>query len=151
MRWYRPLARERHARFYHRDRALWSDATLHESLQLNGASRVLTAPLLHAYTPTLWHRLGKDAYYAELRVRQWYSQRRRSYLWMAPVVFLSTFLKDYILRLAVLDGRRGYAAAHLAAAYSAYKRLRYHEVVMNPESLALVQESLRQAGVEPRE
>jgi len=39
-----------------------------------------------------------------------------------------TFLKDYLLRLAVLDGARGWAAAYMAADYAVYKRMRHYEM-----------------------
>ncbi|HEY1044446.1 MAG TPA: glycosyltransferase family 2 protein, partial [Telluria sp.] len=36
MRWYRPMVGERMARFYHRGRARWTDARVHESLRFDG-------------------------------------------------------------------------------------------------------------------
>jgi hypothetical protein len=41
------------------------------------------------------------------------------------MVFVATFFKDYFLRLAFLDGARGYVIAQAAASYAVYKRLRY--------------------------
>lgn len=154
MRWYRPLARERIERLYHRERAHWTDATVHEALRFDGAAEELQFPLLHAYTPTILHRSLKDLYYAELRARDGQAQGRPSRLWLAPGSFLLTFLKDYLLRLAILDGARGYIAAHLAASYSVYKRLRLHEMRVIPDSVAegrdfLIRLGLERAGAAP--
>jgi glycosyltransferase involved in cell wall biosynthesis len=148
MRWYRPLAHERIERLYHRDRAHWTAATVHEALRFDAPAIDLHAPLLHAYTPTIVHRALKDLYYAELRARDWNARDRPSRLWMAPWVFLATFLKDYLLRLAVLDGARGYIAAHLAATYAVYKRLRRHEMKVCPETVDAGQEALVRHGLE---
>jgi len=148
MRWYRPLARERIERFYHRDRAQWTDAPVHEALRFQGAAIELHAPLLHAYTPSLAQRALKDLYYAELRARAWHAQGRPSRLWLAPLVFMATFLKDYVLRLAALDGARGYIAAHLAASYAVYKRLRRYEMAVHPESIELARAALIRHGLE---
>ncbi|TAM32983.1 MAG: glycosyltransferase family 2 protein, partial [Burkholderiaceae bacterium] len=38
MRWYRPSVGEKLARLYHRGRARWSDARVHESLRFEGAA-----------------------------------------------------------------------------------------------------------------
>jgi glycosyltransferase involved in cell wall biosynthesis len=148
MRWYRPLARERIERLYHRDRAQWSEAPVHEALRFNGPAAEMHAPLLHAYTPSLTQRGLKDLYYAELRARERHARGRTGSLWLVPLMFVVTFLKDYLLRLAVLDGARGYVAAHLAASYSVYKRLRGYEMDVHPESIELAREALIRHGLE---
>ena len=148
MRWYRPLVRERIERLYHRDRAQWTEASVHEALRFNAPAIDLRAPLLHAYTPTLAQRVLKDLYYAELRAREWNARGRPSRLWLAPLIFLTTFLKDYVLRLGVLDGARGYIASHLAASYAVYKRLRRHEMLLYPESIELARAALVRHGIE---
>jgi hypothetical protein len=57
---------------------------------------------------------------------------------MCPLVFVAAFLKDYVLRLAFLDGGRGYVVSQVAASYAVYKRLRYYEMRRNPASRELV-------------
>ena len=53
-------------------------------------------------------------------------------MWQAPFVFALAFLKDYLFRLAFLDGWRGFMIAHTAASYALYKRMRYYEMRNNP-------------------
>jgi hypothetical protein len=67
-------------------------------------------------------------------VHDWRQRRRSLRVWEWAVVFAGTFLKDYVVRLAVLDGARGWIAAYLAAHYALYKRLRYYEICRVPES-----------------
>jgi glycosyltransferase involved in cell wall biosynthesis len=150
MRWYRPLARERIERIYHRERAQWTNAIVHEALRFQGPAVTMRQPLLHAYTPTLTQRMLKDIYYAELRARVWTAQGRKSRLWNTPLIFLGTFLKDYLLRLACLDGARGLAAAQLAASYAVYKRLRHYEMSVFPESIELGRAALERHEIERR-
>jgi glycosyltransferase involved in cell wall biosynthesis len=150
MRWYRPLARERIERLYHRDRAQWSMAPVHEALRFSGPALELRAPLLHAYSPTLAHRILKDVYYAELRARQRTALGRRPMLWLTPLVFLATFLKDYVLRLGALDGARGWIACYLAASYAVYKRMRQYEMRVNPRSIEVARATLERLGLERR-
>ena len=150
MRWYRPLARERIERLYHRDRAQWSTAPVHEALRFSGPALELRAPLLHAYSPSLAHRMLKDVYYAELRARQRTALGRRPMLWLTPLVFGATFLKDYVLRLGALDGARGWIASYLAASYAVYKRMRQYEMSVNPQSIELARAALERFGLERR-
>jgi glycosyltransferase involved in cell wall biosynthesis len=136
MRWYRPAVGEQLARLYHRGRARWSDARVHESLRFDGAAPTLDAPFNHTNNPTLAHKQLKVLRYAELKCRDWLDKRKPVRMWQAPFVFALAFLKDYLFRLAFLDGWRGFMIAHTAASYAIYKRMRYYEMVNNPASIA---------------
>jgi hypothetical protein len=70
-------------------------------------------------------------------------------MWMTPLVFAAAFVKDYFLRLAFLDGWRGYVVSQVAASYAVYKRMRYYEMRHNPESVALAADQLRSCGLDP--
>lgn len=142
MRWYRPMVGERMARIYHRHRARWADVRVHESLAFDGTAVEFQAPFNHLHNPTLVHKQLKVLRYAELKVQDWKAKRRAPRLWMVPLVFLAAFLKDYIVRLAFLDGGRGFVVAQTAAQYAVYKRLRYYELLRNPDSLAQARREL---------
>ncbi len=135
MRWYRPAVGEKLARLYHRDRAHWTDARVHESLRFSGAAPTLHAPFNHANNPTLVHKQLKVLRYAELKCRDWREHNKPTRMWQLPLVYGATFLKDYLLRLALLDGWRGFIIAHTAASYASYKRMRYYEMLHNPASV----------------
>jgi glycosyltransferase involved in cell wall biosynthesis len=143
LRWYRFMVHERKARIYQRRRARWSDARVHESLQYQGKEVVFRAPFMHYLNPTLVHHELKYLRYAELKALDWRDRKRsiRPYEW--PLVFVLTFLKDYVFRLAALDGWRGFAAAYMAAHYALYKRMRYYEMRHFAQSAALANEALR--------
>lgn len=134
MRWYRPMMGEQLGRFYHRRRARWTDVRVHERLVLHGPAVTFDATFLHHQNPTLVHKQLKVLRYAELKARDWLEAGRRARMWEVPFVFAATFFKDYVLRLAFLDGWRGYVVAHTAATYAVYKRLRHFEMLANPAS-----------------
>ena len=135
MRWYRPNVGEKLARLYHRGRARWSDARVHESLRFDGIAPTLRAPFNHANNPTLPHKQLKVLRYAELKCRDWHDRHKPARMWQTPFVFALAFFKDYVLRLAFMDGWRGFIIAHTAASYAIYKRVRYYEMLHNPESV----------------
>ena len=149
MRWYRPMTGERIARLYHRKRAHWTDARVHEHLVFNSKVVEFKAPLLHLNNPTLLHKQLKTLRYTELKAGDWLDRGRPPRMWLCPLIFVSTFIKDYFFRLAFLDGWRGYVVAQTAAAYAVYKRLRYFEIVVNPPSRNLAHELLKRCGLEP--
>lgn len=134
MRWYRPMAREKITRLYHRRRARWRDVRVHESLEFIGRVARFRAPVCHDHNPTLVHRQCKLLRYAELKMLDWRDRGRPTRLWECPFVFAAIFTKDYLLRLAFLDGSRGFVAAFIEASYAVYKRLRYFELIRNPAS-----------------
>ena len=151
LRWYRPMVRERKARLYHRARARWSDVRVHESLRYDGAEHIFHGPLLHDLNPTLVHHQLKSLRYAELKALDWREHSRASSPWGWPFVFGLTFLKDYLLRLAFLDGARGWAVAWMAADYALYKRLRYYEMQHFGPSVEMARSALRDHGLEREE
>ena len=134
MNWYRPMVGEKLGRLYHRGRARWTDVRVHESLRFDGSTRTLREPFVHHHNPTLAHRQLKILRYSELKARDWLDRGRPVRLWMSPFVFIAAFLKDYFLRLAFLDGGRGYVVSQIAASYAVYKRMRYYEMRRNPAS-----------------
>jgi hypothetical protein len=148
MRWYRPAVGEKMARFYHRDRARWSDVRVHESLQFKGGSITFKAPFLHDNNPSLVEKQLKVLLYAELKCRDWLDKDKSTRMWQTPFVFVLAFLKDYILRLGFLDGWRGYAISQTAASYAAYKRMRYFEMRQNPASRETAAAALHRSGLD---
>lgn len=149
MRWYRPMTGERIGRVYHRGRARWSDVRVHESLHFDGATRTFRHPFIHLNNPTLVHKQLKTLRYAELKARDWLERGRPVRMWMTPLVFAASFLKDYVLRLGLLDGWRGYVVSQVAASYAVYKRMRYYEMRRNPESCTLAADRLHGCGLDP--
>jgi glycosyltransferase involved in cell wall biosynthesis len=148
MHWYKPMLGERMARIYHRDRARWADVRVHESLRFDGESTTLENTFNHLHNPTLVHKSLKVVRYSELKARDWHQRGRRPRMWDVPLVFLSTFIKDYLFRRACLDGWRGFIIAQTAASYAVYKRMRYYEICRNPDSLAQADEVLARYGLD---
>lgn len=148
MRWYRPMMGEKLGRFYHRRRARWTDVRVHESLVFDGRAVTFDATFLHHQNPTLAHKQLKVLRYSELKARDWLAAGRGARMWEIPFVFAGTFFKDYVLRLACLDGWRGFVVAHTAATYAVYKRLRYFEMLANPESRDSADRLLKAHGLD---
>ena len=148
MRWYLPSMGEKMARLYHRDRARWTDARVHESLRFDGASVTLKAAFNHENNPSLAEKQIKVLRYAELKCRDWLQKNKPVRMWQTPFVYLLTFIKDYFFRLAFLDGWRGFVIAQTAASYAAYKRMRYYEMRRDPASLQTAADALIRHGID---
>jgi glycosyltransferase involved in cell wall biosynthesis len=148
MRWYRPMVGEKLARLYHRDRARWRDVRVHESLTWDGPQASFRAPFEHENNPTLVHKGLKVLRYAELKARDWRQKGRKPRMWDCALVFVTTFFKDYVLRLAMFDGWRGFAVSQTNASYAVYKRMRYYEMCRNPASVAMAGDVLIRHGLD---
>src|SRR5699024_3933998 len=118
MRFYRPNTGEKLTRLYHRERARWRDVRVHESLRYDSRAPIMRAPFEHANNPTLVHKQLKVLRYAELKCRDWGGRNKPVGMWQAPFVYVAAFIKDYVLRLAFLDGWRGFVIAQTAASYA---------------------------------
>jgi glycosyltransferase involved in cell wall biosynthesis len=143
MRWYRPLVAEHIGRLYHRGRARWTDVRVHESLRFDAKTIEFRTPFRHHHNPTLVHKHLKMLMYAELKALDRLDRKKSPQMWATPFVGFAAFFKDYFLRLAFLDGWRGYIVARVAASYAVYKRMRYYEMLRNPESVELGRAQLR--------
>lgn len=148
MRWYRPMTGEKLARLYHRQRARWRDVRVHESLAWDGPAAAFKAPFEHVNNPTLVHKGLKVLRYAELKAHDWRTRGRAPRMWDCPLVFAASFIKDYVFRLALLDGWRGFIVAQTNAAYAVYKRMRYYEMCRHPDSVEQATQALRRHGLE---
>lgn len=143
MRWYRPMVGEQLGRLYHRGRARWTDVRVHESLRFDASTVTFRAPFRHHQNPTLVHKQLKTIMYAELKALDRLDRKKSPQMWATPFVGAASFFKDYFLRLAFLDGWRGYIVARVAASYAMYKRMRYYEMLRNPDSVELAREHLK--------
>lgn len=148
MRWYRPMVGEKLGRLYHRGRARWTEVRVHESLRFDGSTITLHASFLHYQNPTLVHKQLKVLRYSELKARDWAERGRALRMWECPFILVGIFFKDYVLRLAFLDGWRGFVVAYTAATYAVYKRVRYFEMKTNPESVEQAGQVLLKHGLE---
>jgi glycosyltransferase involved in cell wall biosynthesis len=148
LRWYRSMVREPKARIYHRQRARWSDVRVHETLLYKGRAVTFKAAFMHYLNPTLVHHELKSLRYAELKALDWRDRKRSSWPFAWPFVFAFTFMKDYLLRLAFLDGWRGWIVAYIAAHYAVYKRIRYYELLRFVPSIELARKKLRDHKLE---
>lgn len=148
MRWYLPSMGEKMARLFHRDRARWADVRVHESLRFDGRSVTFKARFNHENNPSLPQKQLKVLRYAELKCRDWLEKGKPVRMWQTPFVYLLAFIKDYFLRLAFLDGWRGFVIAQTAASYAAYKRMRYYEMRRNPASLESAADALIRHGID---
>ena len=148
MRFYLPSMGEKMARLYHRGRARWADVRVHESLRFDGPSVTFQARFNHENNPSLPEKQIKVLRYAELKCRDWLEKDKPVRMWQTPFVFALAFLKDYVFRLAFLDGWRGYAVAQTAASYAVYKRMRYYEMRHNPASIDSAATALHRHGID---
>ena len=148
MRWYLPGRGEKMARLYHRNRARWADVRVHESLRFDGPSVLLKEVFNHENNPSLPEKQIKVLRYAELKCRDWLQKNKPVRMWQTPFVYLLAFVKDYFLRLAFLDGWRGFVIAQTGASYAAYKRMRYYEMRRNPASLQTATDALIRHGID---
>jgi len=110
------------ARLFLREGARFREAEVHESLVL--ARRevgLLRGKLEHHSWRDVPHMIHKHRLYAQLLGRQKFEAGKRT-SWATPYLrFAFDFLQQYVLRLSVLDGRRGWIVSSVLARYAYWK------------------------------
>lgn len=105
------------ARLFHKERASFNDAAVHEGLEINGTVGSLKNDLLHFTDPNLYHYLAKFNRYTTLASGELHKKGKkfkRSDLIIRP---WWQFMKMYLFRLGFLDGRQGLLLALFSSAY----------------------------------
>ena len=101
-------------RLFNRQKGKFNDVTVHESVQILGATAKLKNHMLHLAFNTVSEFTDKQRKYAEL------SQKKKNLIkaFFSPIW---TFLKIYIFRLGFLEGWRGFIIAKVYAQYTFWK------------------------------
>lgn len=123
-------------RLFKRGTARFSDALVHERLIPDGAVAKLRYPLTHRGYRGPSETLQKVDRYSSAWAEQALAAGKKANFCSAPMHGIAAFLKTYLLRLGILDGRAGLAVAISSAEVAYYKYLKLWSATCarNPES-----------------
>lgn len=112
-------------RLFRRGAGRFSGDLVHEKVLLDGNAGRLSSPLLHYSYRTADDVERKVAHYAASAARQMYAAGKKVTWLDAPLRGSWAFLRTYLLRLGILDGRAGLAIARMNArtTYLKYRQL----------------------------
>lgn len=118
---------DRVVRLFRRGSARFSEARVHERLEVRGAIGRLRSPLMHESIRDPAQALEKINHYSSESARMLADSGRRAGLATAIGHGLWAFIRTYFLRLGFLDGREGVAMAiyNAEASYYRYLKLMY--------------------------
>ncbi len=114
------------ARLYHRKKARFSDAEVHESLETKHLLR-LKSPILHTPYRTTSDFLAKMQHYSTLFAKQ-YQGKKQSSFGKALFSALFAFFRSYILKRGILDGQNGFLISFYNGSTAFYKYLKLKEM-----------------------
>lgn len=104
-------------RLFRREKARFTETSVHERLLLEGHAEDAAHDLLHFTDPDLHHYLAKFNKYTSLAADDLLARGRRFRIADVLVRPAFTFVKMYLLRLGVLDGVPGLILCVLSSAY----------------------------------
>lgn len=111
-------------RLFRRDTARFSDALVHESIEIQGKIGILQGELLHYSYKNLEQTLDKLNSYSTAAAKVQQQRGKQANLATAVVHGLWSFLRTYFFRAGFLDGREGFMLAVLNAEHSYYRYLK---------------------------
>jgi len=116
-------------RLIRRDRARYAERAVHEEIDLPQDRVGRLDECLQHYTYWSWDQcLEKLNRYAKLDAGQRFERGKRTSAWRLLSKAPFRFLRDYLLRLGVLDGRAGLMVSAINAYYSFMKEARLWEL-----------------------
>lgn len=119
--------KKRHLRLYNRQTTSFSEALVHEAIQIEGLKQVpLTYPAYHYPYATVSDFLVKMERYSTLFAEQYRGKRASSPL-IALGHGLFTFFKSYFLKKGFLGGYEGFLISAYNAHTALYKYLKLYE------------------------
>ncbi|MEN9685939.1 MAG: hypothetical protein RLZZ28_1725 [Bacteroidota bacterium] len=118
---------DRHIRLYNRKKISWNEAAVHEGLLFPANMVVETLKgFIHHYTSKdLADFREKTIHYAMLNARKYFEQGKKAGRFKCLAAPVFSFVKNYIFRLGLLDGKAGFTIARMNAWYT---RLKYAEL-----------------------
>jgi len=121
-------------RLFRKDRGLFTDATVHEAVKVDGSTARLRNDLLHYSYPTLERYFDKFNRYTTLAANEAF--RMGQSVGLAELVLnpIAKFLKQYFLKGGFLDGARGLLLAILSSGYVSIKYAKLRDLWRRKES-----------------
>ena len=123
-------ANDAHIRLYNRHYTRWSEAQVHETLQLPVDTKVVSLNgYIHHYTSNNIQDFAvKTVNYAMLNAMKYHQQGKKAGLLKSRVAATFSFVNNYLIRLGFLDGEAGFTVAKMNAWYTWLKYTRLREL-----------------------
>ncbi len=120
-------------RLFRRDRAGFTDDTIHESVRVDGRTGHLRADLLHYSYRDVDHHLEKMNEFTTLSAGKMFAERRRAGAMRLALQPPLEFLRAYIGKAGFLDGYPGVVIALFHAYYVFMKYAKLRELWLHAE------------------
>jgi (heptosyl)LPS beta-1,4-glucosyltransferase len=105
------------ARLFHKDRAEFNDAAVHEGLNIHGSIGELRSDLYHFTDPNIYHYFSKFNRYTTLAADELAKKEKKFNLTDVIIRPWWQFVKMYFIRCGFLDGIHGLLLALFSSAY----------------------------------
>jgi len=109
-RWIRHLGwwPDRIVRLFKKNLGRMTEATVHESIEVNGPVEALDVPIEHFTESHLSEILIKIDHYSTLGAREAFDEGKKASIWSAAFRAVLTFFQNYFFKLGLLDGAQGF-------------------------------------------
>jgi len=115
-------------RLFNKERGSVSDREVHESVEVRGNVKGLAAYIVNHPMPNIDAVLRKVNLYSSLGARELLKAGRKSTTPRALCHAVASFIRDYFLRLGVLDGKEGFILAFTVTVTTFYKYVKLVEL-----------------------
>ncbi len=126
---------DRKVRLFHREKARWVGAYVHESVEVSGSTGQLQGKLLHFTCDSLAGHMESVNRYTTLAARELRASGKLVSLRKLTLDPMWTFVRSYLIQRGFQDGPQGLAIAWMAALYTFLKYAKArNDLDANPSS-----------------
>lgn len=106
-------------RLFNKNYGGFTEDIVHESVKVSGSKQKINEPLLHYTYPTIASHMNKMNRYSDLGAEVLIEQGKSYSIFTSILLGLNKFLKMYVLKLGILDGKAGFLLC-INSAYGVY-------------------------------
>ncbi|MEO0239221.1 MAG: glycosyltransferase family 2 protein [candidate division WOR-3 bacterium] len=97
---------DRLLRLFKKEKGIWK-GEVHEKVELKGRIATLKNPILHYPFKDLYHQYSKNLKYAKMLAEEKFKEGKKATLFDLKIRPLLNFLKHYLLKGCIFEGKRG--------------------------------------------
>jgi len=120
-------------RFYRREKGTYASNLVHEGVVVDGVIQQASGSIIHYGETSIEVKVGKNNLYSSLRAKEKYTKNKKTSVLKLVLVFPATFIKSFLFRRNVLNGRRGFIGSMINAFYAFLKEAKLFEAVFESE------------------
>lgn len=121
-------------RFFRRGKGLYPSHLVHEGVDIDGFVDSASGVITHFGETSITVKVEKNNCYSSLRATEKFAKNTQPNLFKLVFVLPATFIKSYLFRKNIFNGRRGFIGSMINAFYAFLKEAKLYELTLKDKN-----------------